>query len=65
MDDIVKVTTFYKGSASAYELHKNLMIRSNAFTKPGPATSGIPVPHLVYKHMMIEIEVIAIAPSAP
>jgi enamine deaminase RidA (YjgF/YER057c/UK114 family) len=66
MDDIVKVTTFYEGSASADELHKNLMIRSNAFTTPGPATSGIPVPHLVYKHMMIEIEIIAIArTSAP
>lgn len=64
MDDIVKVTTFYQGSASAHELHKNLMIRSNAFTNPGPATSGIPVPHLVYKHMMIEIEVIAIARSS-
>jgi len=60
MDDIVKVTTFYQGGASAEELHKNLMIRSNAFTRPGPATSGIPVPHLVYEHMMIEIEVIAI-----
>ncbi|MFK7856218.1 MAG: RidA family protein [Granulosicoccus sp.] len=61
MDDVVKVTTFYQGSASAEELHKNLLIRSNAFTKPGPATSGIPVPHLVYEHMMIEIEVIATA----
>lgn len=63
MDDIVKVTTFYQGAASAEELHKNLIIRSNAFTKPGPATSGIPVPHLVYERMMIEIEVIAIARS--
>ena len=60
MDDVVKVTTFYQGSASAEALHQNLMIRSNAFKKPGPATSGIPVPHLVYEHMVIEIEVIAI-----
>ncbi|MFT5896054.1 MAG: enamine deaminase RidA (YjgF/YER057c/UK114 family) [bacterium] len=66
MDNIVKVTTFYQGSASADELHKNLMIRSNAFSNPGPATSGIPLPHLVSKHMMIEIEVIVIArTSAP
>jgi len=63
MDDVVKVTTFYQGTASAEELHKNLIIRSNAYTKPGPATSGIPVPYLVYEHMMIEIEVIAIARS--
>jgi len=60
MDDIVKVTTFYQGSASADALHENLLIRSSAFNKPGPATSGIPVPHLVYKSMVIEIEVIAV-----
>ncbi len=60
VDDVVKVTTFYQGGASADDLHKNLMIRSNAFTKPGPATSGIPIPHLVYENMVIEIEVIAI-----
>ena len=63
MDDVVKVTAFYQGTASAEELHQNLIIRSNAFTKPGPATSGIPVPHLVYEHMMIEVEVIAITRS--
>lgn len=61
MDDIIKVTTFYKGNASAEGLHKNLSIRSNAFQTPGPATSGIPVPYLVYENMVIEIEVIAIA----
>ena len=61
MDDIVKVTTFYQGNASAEGLHKNLCIRSNAFQTPGPATSGIPVPYLVYENMVIEIEVIAVA----
>ena len=60
MNDVVKVTTFYQGSASADGLHQNLTIRSDAFETPGPATSGIPVPHLVYENMMIEIEVIAI-----
>ena len=38
-----------------------MMIRSYTFTKPGAVTSGIPVHHPVYTHMMIEIEVIAIA----
>ena len=60
MDDVVKVTTFYRGDASAEALHDNLNIRSRAFTEPGPATSGIPVPCLVYEHMCIEIEVIAV-----
>ncbi len=61
MDDVVKVTTFYQGNASADALHQNLNIRSDAFQKPGPATSGIPVPYLVYEKMVIEIEVIAVA----
>ena len=60
MDDIVKVTTFYQGNASADGLHKNLTIRSDAFQTPGPATTGIPVPYLVYEKMVIEIEVIAV-----
>jgi len=62
LDDVIKVTTFYQGNASAEALHENLSIRSNAFKSPGPATTGIPVPHLVYEKMLIEIEVIAIVP---
>ena len=60
LDNVVKVTTFYQGSASAEALHENLLIRSASYTKPGPATSGIPVTNLVYQSMVIEIEVIAI-----
>lgn len=60
LDDIVKVTTFYQGSASAEALHKNLLIRSASYTAPGPATTGVPVAELVYDQMVIEIEVIAI-----
>lgn len=60
LDDVVKVTTFYQGNASAEALHENLLIRSASYQSPGPATSGIPVPHLVYENMVIEIEVIAI-----
>jgi len=60
MNDVVKVTTFYQGSASAEDLHRNLVVRSAAFQHPGPATSGIPVTHLVYESMLIEIEVVAL-----
>ncbi|WP_406649760.1 RidA family protein [Aliisedimentitalea scapharcae] len=63
LDDVVKVTTFYQGSASAEALHENLLIRSNSYTAPGPATTGIPVPNLVYPDMVIEIEVIAVLQS--
>lgn len=60
LDDVVKVTTFYQGSASAEALHENLLIRSNSYTEPGPATTGIPIPALIYEGMVIEIEAIAI-----
>jgi enamine deaminase RidA (YjgF/YER057c/UK114 family) len=60
LDDVVKVTTFYQGGASASELHKNLQLRSNAYSGFGPATTGIPVKNLVYEHMLIEIEAIAV-----
>jgi len=60
LDDVVKVTTFYQGSASADALHENLLIRSGSYQEPGPATTGIPIPNLVYDNMVIEIEVIAI-----
>jgi len=63
LEDVVKVTTFYQGSASAEALHENLLIRSASFHYPGPATSGIPVTHLVYESMVIEIEVIAMLDS--
>ena len=59
LDDVVKVTTFYEGKASAEALHDNLLIRSSSYTEPGPATTGIPVPFLVYERMVIEIEVTA------
>ncbi|MDA7965633.1 RidA family protein [Ruegeria sp.] len=60
LDNVVKVTTFYQGSASAETLHENLLIRSGSYAAPGPATTGIPVPALVYKDMVIEIEAIAV-----
>lgn len=61
LDDVVKVTTFYAGNASAEVLHDNLSIRSASFTEPGPATTGIPMPCLAYEKMEIEIEVVAMA----
>ncbi|EBA16314.1 Endoribonuclease L-PSP [Roseobacter sp. SK209-2-6] len=58
-DDAVKVTTFYQGNASAEALHENLCVRSNSYTAPSPATTGIPVPSLFCDDLLIEIEVIA------
>ena len=61
LDDVVKVTAYYAGNASAEILHDNLSIRSASFTEPGPATTGIPMPCLAYEKMEIEIEVVAMA----
>jgi enamine deaminase RidA (YjgF/YER057c/UK114 family) len=60
-DDTVKVNAFYRGGASADQLHSNLSIRSACFTEPGPTSTGIPLPHLAYEGMMIEIEIVAMA----
>ena len=59
LDDVVKVTALYVGTASADALHQNLRIRSSSFSDPGPTSTGIPVPFLAYEGMQIEIEVIA------
>ncbi len=59
MDAVVKVLALYSAAGQPEELHTNLSIRSAAFTEPGPATTGIPLPSLAYPGMMIEIEIIA------
>jgi enamine deaminase RidA (YjgF/YER057c/UK114 family) len=58
-DDVVKVTTFYQGGASADQLHKNLSVRSACFTEPGPGTTGVPLPFHAQEKMTIEIEAVA------
>jgi enamine deaminase RidA (YjgF/YER057c/UK114 family) len=61
MGSVVKVLALFSAIGRAEELHSNLSIRSAAFAEPGPPTTGIPVPHLTYPGMMMEIEVIAMA----
>lgn len=64
--DIVKLNTYYQGSTGeqdsgdADDLHSNVTIRGGYFSKPGPASTGIPFRCLAYDGMLIEIEVIAI-----
>ncbi len=63
MKDIVKLNTYYQGTSNPDDLHNNVNVRSSYFQKPGPASTGIPFPHLAYKDMLIEIEVIAMQES--
>jgi enamine deaminase RidA (YjgF/YER057c/UK114 family) len=61
LDDIVKVGAFYSGGCGAEALHANLKIRSDSFTEPGPASTGIPLSYLAYPGMVVEFEIMAMA----
>lgn len=59
-DNVVKVNAFYVGSVGPDVLAENGLVRFSYFKgSPGPASTGIPVPYLAYKDMMIEIDMIA------
>jgi len=58
--DIFKMNCFYQGSDDPEDLHSNVNIRSGYFTKPGPASTGIPLNYLAYEGMLTEFETIAI-----
>lgn len=62
MDDVVKVTTFYHGGASAEALHIILTVRSNTFQTPDPTTSHIPISQLAYELCAL---VLSFSPTFP
>jgi hypothetical protein len=41
--DVRKSTTHYIAGSSAEELHDNMSVRNACYTKPGPASTGLPV----------------------
>jgi hypothetical protein len=57
MDDVCKVTTYYRADCGADALHANLPIRSSYFRDPGPTTTGIPLPRLFSDQALIAIEI--------
>lgn len=59
MADVVKVNAFYAGSDEPQALHDNMNIRSSFFTRPGPASTGIPLDALAYEGMVTEFELVA------
>jgi enamine deaminase RidA (YjgF/YER057c/UK114 family) len=42
-NDVAKSTTHYVGGSSAAELHDNMAVRNRRYSKPGPASTGLPV----------------------
>lgn len=62
LDDVVKVNAFYRGEAGPDTIVENQRIRSDCFTEPGPASTGIPLKYLAIEDMVIEVETIAMMP---
>ena len=58
-EHLVKVNTYYASSGAAEELHTNLAIRSGYYVAPGPASTGIPVPHLALDGALISVDAVA------
>ncbi len=60
--NVVKLNTFYAGGVGKDVLSENAEARFSFFTeKPGPTSTGVPVPYLAYRDMMIEIDIVAMA----
>ena len=59
-DDALKLNTFYVGAARGEDLHANLAIRSARFSRPGPASTGVPVEALPFPGAMIQVEMLAV-----
>ncbi len=59
MSDVVQVTAFYEGSPK--DLETVLSATRSAFGERPPPIVPVPLPHLAYRDMVVEIEVIAVA----
>jgi enamine deaminase RidA (YjgF/YER057c/UK114 family) len=60
MQDMVKLTCFYKSQNGAASLHDNLAVRSSYFDGVGPASTSVPLANLGFEGVMLEIEGIAL-----
>ncbi len=56
-DAVVKATSLYVGGSSAEELHDNMTVRNGYYTKPGPASTGLPVFGLAGDRSRIVVDV--------
>lgn len=59
-ENVVKLNTFYAGGAGLEALEENASVRAPYFAqRPGPTSTGVPVPYLAYQDMLIEIDLVA------
>ena len=60
--DLVKINAYFQGGGSIEVFHQNLAIRNRYFTRPGPASTGVPFNRLGPDNMVTEIEAIGVRP---
>lgn len=53
-----KSTTYYVSSSSAEELHDNMAVRNRYYSKPGPASTGLPVKSFCRSDALISVKLI-------
>ena len=63
-ENILKLNTTYGGSFGTADFHASLEVRKGYFEPLGPCSTGYPVPRLVSRHRLIEIDAIAARPAA-
>ena len=60
--DVRKATTYYVAGSSADELHDNMSVRNRYYTKPGPASTGLPVEGLGVLGAKVSISLFGVMP---
>lgn len=61
--DVRKSITYYIAGNTADELHDNMSIRNGYYTKPGPASTGLPVEGLTTSQAQISVSLIGVIPG--
>lgn len=62
VDDLMKIGCWYNGGASVETLKRNAFIRTSYYNRPGPTSTGVPVPVQHHPGLEIQIDVVAMAP---
>lgn len=60
--DVRKAATYYVAGSSAGELHDNMSVRNRYYTKPGPASTGLPVEGLAVPGAQVSISLFGVMP---
>jgi enamine deaminase RidA (YjgF/YER057c/UK114 family) len=59
-DAVCKATTHYVGSSAARDLHDNMEVRNAYYSRPGPASTGLPVAAFPFSSSKIAVNLLGI-----